>query len=95
MREQPVPDRTPETEAAAEMPASLRRTTAQPEPVATTRVEPPLLRTETATHESIEARLARHEEELRHLRELLTRQGSRPNQEATPEHENAYAGRRA
>jgi hypothetical protein len=103
----PVTERTPERDREEEeLPASLRRaSTATPtEPVvAMSRVEPPLAQTEpgdktpvrtNADSTSIEARLERHEDELRRLRELLARQGTRPDQEpALPERENSHAVR--
>jgi hypothetical protein len=76
-----------------ELPASLRRTSAEPV-VATTPVEPAVVQTERTDISSIEARLEQHETELRRLREQLLRQTAPSNREtAQPERENSHAVR--
>lgn len=92
----PVVEHAPEPVHEEELPASLRRASSEPV-VATSHVEPPLepamATGPTPDKASIEARLERHEDELRRLREMLARQGSRPNQESLPERENSHAVR--
>jgi hypothetical protein len=76
-----------------ELPASLRRTSAEPVAVATP-VEPPVVQTERTDTSLIEARLEQHETELRRLREQLLRQTAPSNREtAQPERENSHAVR--
>jgi hypothetical protein len=87
-----VHDRDAEhADRADELPASLRRTSAEPVAVATP-VEPPVVQAERTDTSSIEARLEQHEAELRRLREQLLRQNAPSNREAVlPERENGHA----
>lgn len=74
-----------------ELPVSLRRGSSEPVAV-TTPVEPPVVSTERTDSSSVEARLERHEAELRRLREQLLRQTTPSSSDAVmSERENGHA----